>query len=253
LGRELVPRLLDQGYIVRVMSRHTASRTDRSVEWAQADLESGSGLAQAVAGVDTVVHAASSPFKRTWRVDVEGTRRLLGAARAAGVGHIAYISIVGIEHIAFGYYRAKVAAETLVREAGLPWSILRATQFYTLIDSLLRIVDRLPLFLLPTDFQIQPIDAGEAAARLTECVAAGPGGRLPDIGGPEVFRLGDMAQTWLAARQQPRRLVHLPVPGAFATAVRQGKLTCPESRYGRITWAEWLQKTDARPEVAAAS
>jgi hypothetical protein len=68
-----------------------------------------------------------------------------------------------------------------------------------------------------------------------------------------VLRLGDMAQAWLAARQRPRRLVHLPVPGAFATAVRQGKLTCPESRYGRITWAQWLQKTYARPKIAAVS
>jgi uncharacterized protein YbjT (DUF2867 family) len=150
-----------------------------------------------------------------------------------------------------GYYRAKVAAEALVRDAGLPWSILRATQFHSLLDGLLRGMNRLPVFLLPTDLQFQPIDVGEAATRMVECVAAGPGGRLPDIGGPEVLTLGAMAKTWMEARGRARRIVHLPLPGAFAAAVRHGRITCPDHRYGRLTWQEWARKTYARREVAA--
>jgi uncharacterized protein YbjT (DUF2867 family) len=223
------------------MSRRPAP-ADSTVEWAQADIESGAGLAAALAGADVVVHAASSPARHTQQIDVAGTRRLLDTAREARVGHFAYISIVGIERIPFAYYRAKVAAEELLRASGLPWSILRATQFHTLIDGRLRGADRFALFLVPSDLKFQPIDVGEAAERMAEVVAAGPSGQLPDIGGPEVLTLGAMARAWMAARGRPRRLIHLPLPGGFATALRQAHNTCPDQRYGRITWADWLRE-----------
>jgi uncharacterized protein YbjT (DUF2867 family) len=258
LGRELVARLIGDGYTVRVMSRRAASSArmvsaehGAAVEWAKADLETGAGLAEALAGADVVVHAASSPFKRTEQIDVAGTRRLLEQSRAAGVAHFCYISIVGVDRIPFAYYRHKLAAEALVRDSGLPWSILRATQFHTLLDGYLQRANRLPLLLLPTDLQFQPIDAGEVAARLRECVVVGPGGRLADIGGPEVLWAGEIARAWLAARGMERRVVHLPLPGGFAAALRHGYNTCPDQPYGRITWAEWLRKTYARGEVAA--
>jgi uncharacterized protein YbjT (DUF2867 family) len=257
-GQALVPRLQSRGYTVRIMSRRPAPPSG-TAEWAQADIESGAGLAAALAGADVVVHAASSPARHTQQIDVEGTRRLLDAARGAGVGHFAYISIVGIERVPYAYYRAKLAAEELVHRAGLPWSILRATQFHTLIDMLLRGADRFPLFLLPSDLRFQPIDTGEAAERMAEAVAAGPAGQLPDIGGPEVLTLGAMARAWMAARGRPRRVIHLPLPGGFASALRQARNTCPDQRYGRITWADWLRENytdqgrttkDERPSVS---
>jgi uncharacterized protein YbjT (DUF2867 family) len=243
-GRALVPRLISRGYTVRIMSRQPVP-AGITTEWAQADIESGAGLSAALAGVDIVVHAASSPAKHTRQIDVEGTRELLQAARAANVAHVAYISIVGIDHIPYAYYRHKLAAETLVAESRLPWSVLRATQFHTLIDALLRGADRLPLVLLPTDLRFQPIDVGEAAERMADVVAAGPAGRLPDIGGPEVLTLGAMARDWMQARGLQRRIFHLPLPGGFAAALRRGSNTSPEQHYGRITWAEWLRKTYA--------
>src|SRR3990172_11470166 len=99
LGRELAPRLAQAGYTVRVMSRRAARAEGVQTEWAQAQIETGEGLAGAVAGVDAIVHCASRPFRRTRGVDVEGTRRLLEAAKAASVSHFVYISIVGIDRI----------------------------------------------------------------------------------------------------------------------------------------------------------
>jgi uncharacterized protein YbjT (DUF2867 family) len=244
-GQSLIPRLQSRGYAVRIMSRRPAP-ADTTAEWAQADIVSGAGLPAALDGADVVVHAATSSARHTWQTDVEGTRRLLDAARGAGVGHFAYISIVGIERVPYAYYRAKLAAEELVHGASLPWSILRATQFHTLIDMLLRGADRLPLFLLPSDLKFQPIDTGEAAERMAEVIAAGPAGRLPDIGGPEVLTLGAMARAWMDARGHPRRIIHLPMPGGFATALRQARNTCPDQRYGRITWADWLRENYQR-------
>ena len=243
LGSELVPRFLDAGYTVRVMSRRGhPPDADPKIEWARASLETGEGLADAVAGAGVIVHAASSPFRRTEAVDVAGTARLLEQARDAGVSHFLYISIVGIDRIPLGYYKRKLAAESRVEEGGVPWSVLRATQFHTLIDMQLRALLRFPIALAPTDFRFQPIDPGEVADRLRECVAEGAAGRLPDLGGPEVHTLGELARAWAEIRGLRRRVVRLPLPGKIAAGFRQGLNTTPEGKYGQVTWADWVRR-----------
>src|SRR3990172_502146 len=186
LGREVAPRLAQAGYTVRVMSRRAAPAEGAPTEGAQAQVGKGEGLAEAVAGVDAIVHCASSPFRRTREVDVEGTRRLLEAAKAAGVSHFVYISIVGIDPTPLPYYKHKLAVERLIEESGVPYSILRAPQFHTLVDDVMRNLLRFPIGLYPAGFKFKPIDPGEVAARVVTAVEAGPGGRLPDIAGPEV-------------------------------------------------------------------
>lgn len=246
LGRELRPRLLAAGYTVRVMSRRAPQAgEDADLEWAQASLESGAGLAEAVAGANVVLHAASSPIKR--QADVDGTARLLDHARAAGVDHFVYISIVGIDQIGFSYYQNKLAAERLIEASDLPWSILRATQFHYLIDKLLHILTRLPVALVPTDWQFQSISTAEVADQLLAAVQTGPTGRLPDIGGPEVLRLDEMARQWMAAQAMRRPIIYLPVPGNLAAGFRRGLNTTPQNRAGKMTWAEWLAARYANP------
>jgi uncharacterized protein YbjT (DUF2867 family) len=243
-GRELTPRLQKAGYSVRITSRSAPTAPAGGLEWAQVDLQTGAGLAEAVAGVDVIVHAASDPL-HTQVVDVQGTERLLALARAAGVGHFVYISIVGIDRMRFAYYQQKLAAEQLIQQGDVPWSILRVAQFHAFIDRLLQPLKKIawsPVFLLPTDFQSQPIDEGEVADRFVEVVASAPGGRLPDIAGPEVLRLGEMAAQWLAVQDMARPVLRLPIPGAAAQGFRQGRNTDLKARYGRITWTEWLAR-----------
>ena len=240
-GQVLVPQLADLGYHLRATSR-TARESDRTdIEWCTLDLENDTGLDEALADVDTIVHAASAPRGRSEQVDVRGTARLLERAEAVGVRHFVYISIVGVDRIPLKYYRHKLAAEKLIQEANVPWSILRATQFHSLIDMFLHAPNRSPVFFLPTKWLIQPMLGAEAARRLVEVVKSGPGQRLPDIGGPEVLEFGDMARRWLVARGQRRRVVHLPVPGQLGRALESGYLTTPEGTYGQTTWAEWLR------------
>jgi uncharacterized protein YbjT (DUF2867 family) len=125
----------------------------------------------------------------------------------------------------------------------LPWTILRATQFHNLLDFALRaVVKRLgwsPLLLLPTDFQFQLIDAGETADVVVQHITQ-PGGLLPDLGGPEVLTLGEIARTWLRAREMSQPVWRLPLPGKVAAGFRAGYNTCPSNRHGRITWADWV-------------
>jgi uncharacterized protein YbjT (DUF2867 family) len=255
LGQAVAARLAQAGYTVRVMSRRPRREgTLPEAEWAKADLETGAGLGEALAEVDTVVHGATRPTPAgVKKVDIAGTHRLLEAAQAADASHLLYVSIVGIEHFPYFYYRAKLKAEEEVRAGGVPWTILRATQFHPFLDVLLRPVMRLPVALLPTDFRFQTIDVGEAAARIAELVAAGPSGQAPDLGGPEVLTLGEMAHAWQEARGLHRRVLHLPVPGRIAAGFRAGKNTCPEQRAGAVTWQTWLKETYGAGRVPASA
>lgn len=247
LGRELTPRLQQAGHAVRVMSRQARpANLSPNLEWAQADIETGAGLREAVCDVDTIIHAATSPLRRVWAVDVDGTRRLLDTARKTGVKHFIYVSIVGIERIPFFYYKAKVAAEAEVRGGGIPYTILRATQFHSFIDMLLQPLRRWPLPFALTGFKSQSIETGEVAARLCALVNDEPAGLLPDLGGPEVLTADEMADVWFAAQGKRGRLIRLPLPGAIAHGFRNGYHTCPDHRDGKITWAEWVNRKYGR-------
>jgi uncharacterized protein YbjT (DUF2867 family) len=243
LGRAVVRVLSGAGHAARVMSRgERTAGAAAGVEWARADLSTGEGLGAAVEGADAVIHAASDP-RRAEAVDVRGTRRLTESALAAGVAHLTYISIVGVDEIPFGYYRRKLAAEEIIRTSGVPCSVLRATQFHSLVDFLLSKAARVPLLMpLPTDFKFRSVDESEVAARLAACVDEGPRGRLPDFGGPSVLSLGEMARAWKAATGTTKRVIHLPIPGAVAAAFRAGKNTAPGGERGAAGWEEWLAR-----------
>jgi uncharacterized protein YbjT (DUF2867 family) len=213
---------------------------DSNVEWAQAQLDTGEGLTKAVEHVDAIIHTASSVTKHD-KIDVDGTRLLLEHARQTGAIHFTYISIVGIEQISFSYYQSKLAAERLIEASGMPYTILRATQFHSFIDRLLQVLTRLPLAFVPTDWQFQLIDDGEVADHLVAAVRAGPAGRLPDIGGPEVLGLKKMAREWLAVQGKRRLVIHLPMLGKLSAGFRQGLNTTPHNAVGKITWSEWAR------------
>lgn len=237
LGRQVVERLGSLEIDARVLSRSGRPGTIRG------DLLTGEGLERAVRGVDTVVHCASSPFRKARRIDVEGTGRLLEAARGAGVSHFVYISIVGINLVqSYPYYRVKLETERVVESSSVPHTILRATQFYDLVIEAVRFLDRLPVTVVPRGFLGQPIDAGEVAERLVELALSEPAGRAPDIGGPEVRTLAEAVRGYFEVTGRWRRVLEVPVPGQMARAFRAGALTCPDRRYGRIRWEEFLSE-----------
>jgi uncharacterized protein YbjT (DUF2867 family) len=243
LGRAVAPLLIQQGHTVRVLSRRARKASDwPEVEWASANLETGAGLTDAVWGMETILHCATRPSTRTRQMDVEGTRRLVAEAKAAGLKHFFHVSIVGVERIPFPYYQHKVASEKVVVDGGVPWTILRATQFHSLLDGFFRPLKPFPFLLLDTHLQFQPIDTDEVAAHLADSVGRGPVGRLPDIGGPEILQVGELFSAWLAAQKMNKPVVHVPFPGGFPNALRQGYNTCPDQKFGKVTWGEWVKK-----------
>jgi hypothetical protein len=136
--------------------------------------------------------------------------------------------------------------------SGVPHSILRATQFHSFIATMTVGAARVPLILpLPTTFRFQSVDTGEAGERLVRAAQDGPGGRLPDFGGPEVLTWGEMAAAWKAARGVRRPTVHLPLPGALAAAFRAGKTTLRHGgERGTLRWEDWLGAPLRPPQSA---
>ncbi|HET9380957.1 MAG TPA: NAD(P)H-binding protein [Streptomyces sp.] len=229
LGRHVVERLRADGHEVRVLSRHA--------EPYAVDLrEGGPGLDAAVADVDTVVHCATSARGG----DEEAAGHLLAAARRAGVGHLVYISIVGVDRVPFGYYRTKAAVEKLVEESGLGWTVLRATQFHELLLTVFGALSRAPVLLLPAGVRDQPVEVGEVAGRLAELAPGPPSGRVADMGGPEVRSLESLARAYLAAAGRRRPVVNVPMGGRAYRAFRAGGHLAPERAVGKRTFEEFL-------------
>jgi uncharacterized protein YbjT (DUF2867 family) len=251
LGRDLVARL-KASYRVRVLARSAGS--DPDVEWMRGDLATGEGIARALAGSRAVIHAATlSPAARRgyfvpkdfWTspaaVDRDGTGRLLTEAASAGVSHLVYVSIVGIDNPRVPYLRRKLEAENLVRKSPIPFSIARAAQFHWLLDRMLGRMARLPVVPLPAGVPLEPVDTTDFADYLVEAVRNGPGGRLTDFGGPEVLTLSQAIDQWRKIRQRSVRTFAIPLPSRAKKAAAAMSLSEPGSRHGTVTWAGWLR------------
>jgi uncharacterized protein YbjT (DUF2867 family) len=196
----------------------------------------------AVRDVDVIVHCASSP-RKTREIDVEGTERLLKAADRAGVSHVVFISIVGIDRNPyFPYYRMKLETERLIESSPVLGTILRATQFHEFVLGILRFLERLPVVPIPRGFLLQPIDIGEVADRLMELALVDPAGRVPDVGGPEVQTMAELARAYFEVVRRRRRLVEVSLPGKFVRAGRESAMVCPEEAYGKIRWEDFLRE-----------
>ncbi|NEA32742.1 NAD(P)H-binding protein [Streptomyces sp. SID13031] len=229
LGRPTTARLRAAGHDVRVLSRR------RGPGLTTGDLTKGIGLREALNGVDTVLHLATS----LGRADVTQTQHLIESLRPSGVEHLIVISIVGIDQIPMPYYRAKLETERLVQESAIPYSLLRATQFHHLIDQVLTAQRFLPLLLTPS-VRLQSIAVEDVATRLTELAAAHPAGRVPDIGGPEQRPLVDFARAWKQAAGSHRPIVPVRLPGKAFRAFARGAALTDGTPYGQKTFADFL-------------
>lgn len=250
LGREVVARLAAAGRRVRVLSRHPPAEAG-GVDYVAGDLSTGEGVAAAVAGAAVIVHCAG-----TGTDDERLTRHLVEAARAAGSPHLVFISVVGadrvpgdrgLDRLMFRYFAAKLAAERVVEESGLPWTTLRATQFHTLVFTVASWVAKLPVALLPAGMRFQPVAAGEVADRLVELASGDPQGLVDEMGGPQVLTTRQLFDSYVASAGRRRRpILSIPLPGRGARAVREGANLCPDHAAGRQTWADFLAARQRR-------
>ena len=229
VGRVVVDQLLAKGADVRVLSRGRRSR-ERDVEHVTGNVRSGDGLDAAVAGVDTIVAC------------VDPVEHIVAAAKRAGSPHLVYISIVGVDRIPFFYYRHKLADERLIAASGLPWTVLRATQFHDLIAVIMRLLSKPPVMALPAGTSFQPVDVREVGQRLARLALDEPAGRAPDFAGPQVRAVGDIARSYLSMVGKRRPIVPVWLPGKAFRAIRAGENMAPEHAAGSVTFEEYLSE-----------
>lgn len=229
MGSHLIPVLEESGHEVLVASRSSSPSVD---------LSTGEGLGAAIDEAEMVIHLASDPRKAK-TVDLEGTRRLLGIMDGR---HLYYLSIVGVDHHPFPYYRVKRQVEEEIETSGLPYTITRATQFHDFVAFLLGLVCKPPIATVPKGVVFQSIDTSEVATALGRHIDEGTTGRTPDLIGPEILGVEVMARSYMTAVGKERPLVAVPLPGRSARAFREGVHTRDTGELGSITWSDYLRR-----------
>jgi uncharacterized protein YbjT (DUF2867 family) len=200
------------------------------------NLVTGAGITRALDGVDTVVHLATTNGKN----DVPAATTLESACARSDVRHLVVMSIVGVDEIPLGYYRLKLEVESIAEQSSVPHTILRATQFHSLVEKVFTAQGLLPVRFAPS-FSIQPIAVEDVAVRLRDIVGMDAAGRVPDIGGPEQRTAVDLARVWSAAAGSTRPIWPLRLPGPTFDGFARGHNLVPGPPYGTLTFEDYLR------------
>ena len=215
----------------------------------------GDGLANALKGASVVIDVTNSP---SWE-DTEvlkffetSTRNLLAYEAAAGVGHHIALSVVGTERlIESGFFRAKLAQENLIKGSKNPYTIVRATQFFEFVKQIVDYSTEGDIVRMPPAL-IQPMAADDVASAVARIAANSPLNGTIEIGGPEQFRLHELARLDLAARKDPREVISDPHGRYYGIEVSERTLVPnDDARLGETHFEDWLnQSTKQAPKSA---
>ena len=209
----------------------------------------GEGLKQAMAGATVVIDLANSPSFEDKAVleffETSGRNLLAAEAAAGGIRHHVALSIVGTDRSDNGYFRAKVAQEKLIKASGIPYTIIRATQFLEFLGAIAASsADGNIVRLSPGLFQ--PIAADDVAANVAEVALAAPRNGIVEIAGPERAPFNEFVARYLKAVGDPREVVRDPEARYFGGRVEERSLVpLGEARLGRIGLDEWLRRSQA--------
>ena len=210
----------------------------------------GEGLKEALAGTEVVIDLANSPSfedKAVLEFFETSGRNLLAAEKAAGIRHHVALSIVGTDRTADnGYFRAKVAQEKLIEKAGIPYTIIRATQFMEFIPAIAAssVVGNV-IRLSPGLFQ--PIASDDVAANVAEVALAPPKNGIVEIAGPDRAPFNEIIARYLKAVGDSREVVRDPEAKYFGGRVEEHSLVpLGQARLGRIGLDEWIRRSGAK-------
>ncbi len=244
IGKKVVADLRQHGHEVLAASPSSGVNT-----------VTGEGLAQALAGAQVVVDVSNAP---NWEDNAvlaffeTSGRNLLAAEAAAGVGHHVALSVVGTERLlASGYFRAKLAQEKLIRASPIPYTIVRATQFFEFVGSIAQLATKGQTVRVPPVL-MQPIAAHDVAACLADVALAEPLNGTIELAGPEPIRQDDLVREFLNATGDTRTVITDPRALYYGIAVNDQSLTPgAHPRLGSTRFEDWLRHT-AEPVAAAA-
>jgi uncharacterized protein YbjT (DUF2867 family) len=241
IGKKTVRNLRQRGHEVVAASPSSGVNT-----------VTGEGLAKALAGALVVVDVANAPSWDDQAVlaffETSG-RNLLAAEAAAGVGHHVALSVVGTDRLlASGYFRAKMAQEKLVRESPIPYTIVRATQFFEFVGGIAQFATEGQTVRVPPAL-MQPIAADDVAAAMADVALAEPLNGTFDLAGPEPIRQDELVRRFLKATGDARTVVADPKALYYGVAVDDRSLTPGDRpRLGPTRFDDWLRR---QPETGA--
>ena len=209
----------------------------------------GEGLGEALKGADVVIDVSNSPSLEgtaALKFFETSTRNILQAAQAAGVQHHVALSIVGADRIPeLGYYRAKVVQEKLIKSATLPYTIVRATQFFEFIGKLTEDSTKGDTVYL-SSILIQPIAADDVASALARAALSDPINGTIEVAGPQRFRLDEFARQILQAKHDVRKVEADTHKTYFGAEINDDSLTAGDnSQIGLTRFEDWLHSSSS--------
>lgn len=237
IGSKLAKILGDKGHEVVAASPSSGVNT-----------VTGEGVAEALVDAQVVVDVANSPsFEDAAVIEFfkKSGQHLMPAEKAAGVRHHIVLSVVGTERmLASGYFRGKMAQEELIKASPVPYTIVRATQFFEFAAAIANSAAKGGQTITVPPVMMQPIASDEVAAILADIVHAKPMNGMMEIAGPEAIRQDEMVRQYLAANGDGRTVVADAKATYFGSAVNDRSMT-PGShpRLGKMRYEEWLQST----------
>src|SRR6266566_1824649 len=236
IGKKVVTNLRQHGHEVVVASPSSGVNT-----------VTGEGLAQALAGAQVVVDVANAPSwedKPVLAFFETSGRNLLAAEAAAGVGHHVALSVVGTDRLlASGYFRAKIAQEKLIKASPIPYTIVRATQFFEFVGDMAQSATEGQTVRLPPAL-MQPIASDDVAAVMADVALAKPLNGTFDLAGPEPIRQDDLVRQFLNATGDAQTVVTDPKALYFGIAVNDQSLTPGDHpRIGPTRFEDWLRRS----------
>ena len=239
IGSKLVTKLPVQGHEAIAASPKSGVNT-----------LTGEGLAEALKGASVVVDVTNSP---SWedaavlKFFETSTRNQLTYEAAAGVGHHVALSVVGTERLlASGFFRAKMAQENLIKASSIPYTIIRATQFFEFVKGIADFSTEGNKVRLPTAL-IQPMAADDVASAVGRIATGSPVNGTVEIGGPEKFRLDELVRQYLAANKDPREIVADPKARYYGIEVSEKTLVPGDgARLSETRFETWLTQSAAK-------
>ncbi|MGA8222174.1 MAG: SDR family oxidoreductase [Candidatus Acidiferrales bacterium] len=244
IGSKLVTKLRGQGHEVVAASPSSGVNTI-----------TGEGLAEALKGASVVVDVTNSP---SWedaavlKFFETSTRNQLAAEAKAGVRHHVALSVVGTERLlASGFFRAKMAQEELIKASKIPYTILRATQFFEFVKPIADFSTEGNQVRLPTAL-IQPMAAEDVASAVGRVATGAPVNGMVEVGGPEKFHLDELIRKCLAASKDPREVVTDPKARYYGIEVSEKTLIPDDgARLGETRFETWLNQSAAKAAAAS--
>lgn len=243
LGRQVVLQLAYQGIDVAILSRRQHIDVPSGAKVYAGDLTRADTIRNTIENASVIIHCASHP--RDPAVDLEGTKNILQSIHRASFQHFLYVSIAGVDKSSYPYYQTKYEVEKMVQVSGVPWSVLRATQFHDLV--LHRMIEPFDLrdgsIRVPQGMRFQSVDVRDVANKIQQ-IAMGESLRSTiTFGGPQTLTIEEMVRAYLDILGRHDKVEAVDATGELYDVFRSGVNTGVEWEAGKITWREFLQNT----------